>query len=735
MGSAAGAKQAQVEVIISEVRKHERFTSNEPTTPPRLPKTGAVTKDWGGVFDMESAKMDADSQGPRGGAVSAPTTPAKSPVSPSDGSMYAQVRISEPEGIEYSAEDADAAVKVLRCLEIRDKYVGGFAGKHVDAATVTIGEKVAGKMEIHGVLAQFDGDSSLALVHGAKRILWDPFSGTPKNADACLSAACEHGVFIVRDSKANNEPIEGSEPLNVEEFCADYVTVLRTMRDRSCVSFTSPRLKELELKFQLHIHRNANREAGRQRDIAGRDWYQVRKVDTHIHHSACFTQRQLMKFIRSKMRDEMDTEVMEENGKRLTLREVFSTAGVSDEDDVNADRLCCMASIGSGQYDTFGRFDVFNTKYNPFGDKRLRDIFLKTDNLLGGRYLAELTKDVMDGYRIQKFVCAEWRISIYGKKKEEWAKLAKWFRTYNIQCQQIRWLIQVPRLYPLFRKMGHVKNFAEMLQNIFEPVFEASLDPEAHEDMFYMLQQVVGFDSVDDESQGTNVTLTNFPPPEQWDSEENPPYTYWMYYIYANLRTLNALRRHRGLNTFAFRPHCGEAGNVSHLCSGFMLADGINHGVQLRESPVLQYLYYLAQIGIAVSPLSNDILFIPLEKSPFGTFFRGGLNVSLSTDDPLIIHLTEDALVEEYVVAARTFRLSNCDLCEIARNSVLQSGFEAPFKDWWVGPPKGRYEGNDEKKSNVPSIRLLFRKDCLEQEMIVLDMAANGGATCPPCGA
>mmetsp|Transcript_1229 Transcript_1229/g.4326 ORF Transcript_1229/g.4326 Transcript_1229/m.4326 type:complete len:317 (+) Transcript_1229:249-1199(+) len=294
---------------------------------------------------------------------------------------------------------------------------------------------------------------------------------------------------------------------------------------------------------------------------------------------------------------------------------------------------------------------------------------------------------------------------------------------------------EVPRLYPLFRKMGHVKNFAEMLQNIFEPVFEASLDPEAHEDMFYMLQQVVGFDSVDDESQGTNVTLTNFPPPEQWDSEENPPYTYWMYYIYANLRTLNALRRHRGLNTFAFRPHCGEAGNVSHLCSGFMLADGINHGVQLRESPVLQYLYYLAQIGIAVSPLSNDILFIPLEKSPFGTFFRGGLNVSLSTDDPLIIHLTEDALVEEYVVAARTFRLSNCDLCEIARNSVLQSGFEAPFKDWWVGPPKGRYEGNDEKKSNVPSIRLLFRKDCLEQEMIVLDMAANGGATCPPCGA
>merc|ERR1719203_840106 len=103
------------------------------------------------------------------------------------------------------------------------------------------------------------------------------------------------------------------------------------------------------------------------------------------------------------------------------------------------------------------------------------------------------------------------------------------------------------------------------------------------------------------------------------------------------------------------------------------------------ETPVLQYLYYLARVGLAVSPLSNDILFVPLQKSPFGTFFKRGLNVSLSTDDPLIIHLTEEALIEEYVVAARTFRLSNCDLCEIARNSVLQSGFEKPFKEWWVG--------------------------------------------------
>lgn len=61
----------------------------------------------------------------------------------------------------------------------------------------------------------------------------------------------------------------------------------------------------------------------------------------------------------------------------------------------------------------------------------------------------------------------------------------------------------------------------------------------------------------------------------------------------------------RGLNTFVFRPHCGEAGAVQHLVCGYLLAENISHGLLLRKVPVLQYLFYLAQIGIAMSPLSN----------------------------------------------------------------------------------------------------------------------------------
>jgi AMP deaminase len=54
-----------------------------------------------------------------------------------------------------------------------------------------------------------------------------------------------------------------------------------------------------------------------------------------------------------------------------------------------------------------------------------------------------------------------------------------------------------------------------------------------------------------------------------------------------------------------------------------------------------------------MSPLSNNSLFLDYHRNPLPTFFARGLNVSLSTDDPLQIHLTKEPLVEEYSVAAQ----------------------------------------------------------------------------------
>ena len=95
------------------------------------------------------------------------------------------------------------------------------------------------------------------------------------------------------------------------------------------------------------------------------------------------------------------------------------------------------------------------------------------------------------------------------------------------------------------------------------------------------------------------------------------------------------------LDTFVLRPHAGEAGDTDHLTSAYLTSHSISHGILLRKVPALQYLFYLKQIGIAMSPLSNNALFLTYERNPLKEFFKTGLNVSLSTDDPLQFHFTK----------------------------------------------------------------------------------------------
>lgn len=59
-------------------------------------------------------------------------------------------------------------------------------------------------------------------------------------------------------------------------------------------------------KFNLHLMLNADREFLAQKTAPHRDFYNVRKVDTHVHHSACMNQKHLLRFIKSKLRKEPD---------------------------------------------------------------------------------------------------------------------------------------------------------------------------------------------------------------------------------------------------------------------------------------------------------------------------------------------------------------------------------------------------------------------------------------------
>ncbi|XP_047319879.1 probable AMP deaminase [Impatiens glandulifera] len=521
----------------------------------------------------------------------------------------------------------------------------------------------------------------------------------------------EDGVFRIYASE--NDTVDLYPVASSTTFFTDMHYLLKVMSIGNIRTACHHRLRFLEEKFRLHLLVNADREFLAQKSAPHRDFYNIRKVDTHVHHSACMNQKHLLRFIKSKLRKEPDEVVIFRDGIYFTLKEVFESLQLTGY-DLNVDLLDVHADKS-----TFHRFDKFNLKYNPCGQSRLREIFMKQDNLIQGRFLAEVTKQVLLDLEASKYQLAEYRISIYGRKESEWDQLASWFVNNELYSANAVWLIQLPRLYNVYKGMGTVTSFQNILDNVFLPLFEVTVDPNTHPQLHVFLMQVVGFDLVDDESKPERRPTKHMPKPAEWTNEFNPAYSYYAYYIYANLYTLNKLRDAKGLNTIRLRPHCGEAGDVDHLAAAFLLSHNISHGINLRKTPVLQYLYYLAQIGLAMSPLSNNSLFLDYHRNPFPMFFQRGLNVSLSTDDPLQIHLTKEPLVEEYSVAAKVWKLTSCDLCEIARNSVYQSGFTHADKAHWLGNQchKRGPEGNDIHKTNVPDMRIRFRHETWRDEM------------------
>ncbi|QSS60315.1 AMP deaminase [Histoplasma capsulatum] len=515
----------------------------------------------------------------------------------------------------------------------------------------------------------------------------------------------------------NEEACKLKQPIvhvpSLREFYMDLDTITEVSTDGPSKSFAFKRLSYLEGKFQLHVLLNEYQEMADSKKVPHRDFYNVRKVDTHVHHSACMNQKHLLRFIKSKIKKSPDEVVMFRDGKHLTLKEVFESINLTAY-DLSIDTLDMHA-----HKDSFHRFDKFNLKYNPVGESRLREIFLKTDNFIKGRYLAEITKEVISDLESSKYQMAEWRISIYGRSLDEWDKLAVWVVDNKLFSPNIRWLIQVPRLYDVYKSTGMMENFEEVIRNVYQPLFEVTKDPSTHPKLHIFLQRVVGFDSVDDESKPERRLYRKFPIPKQWNTNQNPPYSYWIYFMFANMVSLNTWRKNRGFNTFVLRPHCGEAGDPDHLAAAVLCCYGISHGILLRKVPLLQYLFYLDQIGIAMSPLSNNALFLTYDKNPCASFFRRGLNISLSTDDPLQFAFTKEPLIEEYAVAAQIYKFSAVDMCELAKHSVDQCGFELSLKHRWLGPTCHRpgVEGNNMAKSNVPDIREQFRHETLLGEL------------------
>uniref|UniRef100_A0A8C2PXY9 AMP deaminase n=1 Tax=Cyprinus carpio TaxID=7962 RepID=A0A8C2PXY9_CYPCA len=482
----------------------------------------------------------------------------------------------------------------------------------------------------------------------------DPYSMENIPDNLIYRMKMKDGIIYVYE---NTEALSMNKPRclpypDLETFAIDMSHVLAMIADVPIKTYCHRRLNFLVSKFYLHEMLNEMAELKELKGVPHRDLYNVRKVDTHIHAAACMNQKHLLDFIQTTYKTDAERVVLEKAGVKLTLKQVFNNLNM-DPYDLTVDSL----DVHGRQ--TFHRFDKFNSKYNPVGASELREIYLKTDNYIEGEYFARLIK-------VHSYINSKFSVSIH-------------FLFYNY--------VMLISFSDIFKSSKLIPNFAKMLENIFLPLFEATVNPQKHKELHVFLKYVTGFDSVDDESKHSDHMFSyKSPKLEHWTTDDNPPYSNYLFHMYANIMVLNNLRK---------SPHSSEKG-------AGLKSNPLQH-------PVLQYLYYLVQVAIAMSPLSNN------------KFLHKGLCVSLSTDDPMQFHYTKEALMEEYAIAAQLWKLSTCDVCEIARNSVLQSGLSHEKKHFLVvNYLKDGPERNDIRRTNVPQIRMAYRHETLCNELSFL---------------
>eukprot|EP00906_Rhabdomonas_costata_P008327 RCo011867 len=464
-------------------------------------------------------------------------------------------------------------------------------------------------------------------------------------------------------------PGQKVKPQPYSVYFVDFNQLQAIVEDGPCRSSCRSRLTILEHKYTMYMNLNYELEERCSNLSSGGGIYTTHKVDNSVRLSTAMFARDLLSFIIDKAVNHGEDIVgATPEGEPLSLAHFLEQRGIPDPA-----RQLTVESIGL-QPDTnerFDRFDIFSKKTTRGGPTSvdLLTLFLKRDGVfIKGRYYGELCRQLLvRDQRKRPFEATEYKVPIFGMNPKEFTELAMWVKTHGLSSPSNRWAIQIPRIEAI-RQIYKCKDLQEQLNNIFLPLWEASLQPWEHPELSEFLNNTVVFNVISDESTHGKVLPENRPP-KKWAWAVNPPDIYFNYYIYANVFSLNQYRREHGMNTFMVRPNCGETGDLTHLISAYLLADSINHGIQMTRNPVLHYLYYIHQIGVVCSPLADNGLFLGYANNPFPTFFKQGMRVSLATDDPLHFHHTNEPLIEEYATACKVYKLNSVDLCEVARNS------------------------------------------------------------------
>lgn len=426
------------------------------------------------------------------------------------------------------------------------------------------------------------------------------------------------------------------------------------------------------------------------------DFYDVYKIDNHIHLSAIMTTKELKEYMTKKQIE----------GPNITI---YKMNTLIDSKNIKGKNKC------TDKYN----FNDFNNKYyigskGKRGPKDLRTCFLKLNSKKNKLRSINTSKKKFNIHNLGKFNCEtphyanlakliankrsktimDLRLSIYGSSRDELKILSKWFFKNKLhKNKNLKIYIQVPRIPHFVTKFFTLENnnyfdkLIEWFDNIFEPLFSAFKDPE----LKLFMKYIIGFDSVDNEDEpnsnyyNIDTKIDDIKIRKQIKDKQNPfTYSMYIFLMWKYISKLNSISK----KSFKFKPHAGELGNIHHLLTAYLLTDSICHGINLIDSNaskydnhdtvlknnnniVMLYLFIKDQVGCALSPISNNYLCRKYSCLHLDLLFKLGLRMSLCTDDPLMFHLTDDPIVEEFSMAKNYYNLSNGDLLELVNNSYL----------------------------------------------------------------
>ncbi|KAJ0393237.1 hypothetical protein P43SY_004491 [Pythium insidiosum] len=192
-------------------------------------------------------------------------------------STYQKIQISSaPE--EIDRETKEVCEMIRKCIDLRKKWMAVMEPSIPTATELPVSPRSHGTRLRH-----------------RDEIPYDPLQRT-------LAATTDHTFEMVDGVVHVYEPGSSTPQYQVgsaKEFYDDYFEVKRIVNSGPVKTVSFKRLQLLEARFNLHTLLNSDRELLAQKAVPHRDFYNIRKVDTHIHHSACMNQKHLLRFIKS----------------------------------------------------------------------------------------------------------------------------------------------------------------------------------------------------------------------------------------------------------------------------------------------------------------------------------------------------------------------------------------------------------------------------------------------------